>query len=77
MFYSVEPGSVKRIELMRLSTGSDDEEGLIETFALKAGLMLTQNDRQVLARTVRRLVEQVRAADAALDGDEPFPAYLT
>jgi len=62
---------------MRLSANDDKEERLIDAFASQAGLSLTQSDRQILADTVRRLVQQVRSADAALEGDDPFPAYLT
>ena len=53
------------------------EERLIGTFATRMGLPVTTADRAALADTVRRLVEQVRIADAEFEGDDPFPAYLT
>jgi hypothetical protein len=56
------------------SYGSEDQ--VIGDLARRIGLELTKGDRRALAETVRRLAEQVRAADVEFEHDDPFPAYL-
>ena len=54
-----------------------DEEQAIGTLALRSGLELTGGDCRALAGTVRRLAEQVRAADAEFEHEDPLLTYLT
>lgn len=53
------------------------EERAIAELARKTGLDLSETDCHQLALAVRHLEEQVRAADAEFEDDDPFPAYLT
>lgn len=68
--------SVKRPYLADSFRSDRLEDQVIGNLARRIGLKLADADRRALAGTVRRLAEQVRAADAEFEHDDPFPAYL-